>query len=145
MKKQLGYIRKFLMSFTSVFTCVIIASTIFIRLYSNPYLPFKLIAQAAIIAAVSSVLNFIYYSEHPISKKSMIIRTTIHFFLLISTVTGCALYFEWFSFENNGVVLTFFGLLVAVYLIVWLMNFLGDSKDEKIMNQKLKEYKARQK
>jgi magnesium-transporting ATPase (P-type) len=145
MKKQLSCIRKFLISFTSVFTCVIIASTIFIGLYSNPYLPFRLIVQAVIIAAISSVLNFIYYSEKSISKKSMIFRTAIHFILLLSSVTGCALYFKWFSFENTGIALTFFGLFIAVYLIIWMANFLGDIIDEKIMNLKLEEYKARQK
>lgn len=145
MKKHLSYIRKFLISFTSVFTCVIIASTIFIGLYSNPYLPFKLIVQAAVIAAVSSILNFIYYSEQPIHKNSMICRTLIHFVLLTAAVTGSALYFEWFSFREPGIAITFFGLYIAVYLIIWMANFLGDIIDERIMNLKLEEYKLRQK
>ena len=142
MKKQFGYIRKFLGFFTSVFTCVIIASSIFILCYSNPYLPLKLIVQAGIIAALSSGLNFIYTSEKPISKKSMFIRTTVHFGLLLSAVTGCALYFKWFSFKN-GVMLTFFGLFIAVYLIIWSANFMWDIIDEKMMNLKLKEYKTK--
>jgi hypothetical protein len=143
MKKRLNYIRKFLISFTSVFTCVIIASTIFIGLYSNPYLPFKLIVQAVVIAAVSSILNFIYYSDKPIHKNSMIYRTLIHFALLTATVTGSALCFKWFSFRDAGIAITFFGLYIAVYLIIWMANFLGDIIDERIMNLKLEEYKLR--
>lgn len=145
MKKRLSYIRKFLISFTSVFTCVIIASTIFIGLYSNPYLPLKLIAQAAVIAAISSVLNFIYYSNKPIHKISMVYRTLIHFVLLTATVTGSAFCFDWFSFGDTGIAITFFGLYIAVYLIIWMANFLGDIIDEKIMNLKLEEYRFRQK
>lgn len=145
MKKRLGYLRKYLICFSSVFTCMIIASSVFIGLYSNPYLPLKLIAQAVIIATISSVLNFIFYSEQPISKKSMIFRTAVHFILLFSTVTGCAIYFEWFSFGNASITLTFFGLFIAVYLVIWMANFLGDIIDEKIMNIKLEEYKARKK
>jgi hypothetical protein len=145
MKKRLGYIRKYLISFTSVFTCVIIASTIFIWLYSNPYLPLKLIVQAAVIAAVSSVLNFIYYSDKPIHKKSMVYRTLIHFVLLTAAVTGSAFCFEWFSFEDTGIAITFFGLYIAVYLVIWMANFLGDIIDERIMNLKLEEYRLKQK
>lgn len=145
MKRHLSYIRKFFLLFTLIFTCVIIACTIFIGLYSNPYLPFRLIFQAVLIAAISSVLNFIYHSELPISRKSMIIRTAVHFILLLSMVTGCAFYFEWFSFEKTGIVLTFFGLFIAAYLVIWMVNFAGDIIDEKIMNLKLMEYKARQK
>jgi hypothetical protein len=142
MKKQLGYIRKFLISFTSVFTCVILASTICIGLYSNPYLPLKLIGQTAVIAAVSSLLNFIYDSEKPIQRYSMIRRTLLHFVLLTATVTGCAYTFKWFSFGDTGVAITFLGLYLAVYLIIWMANFLGDILDERIMNLKLEKYRT---
>lgn len=142
MKKYLGYLRKFLISFASVFTCVILASTIFIWLFSNPYLPFRLILQAAILAAVSSLLYFLFYSEHPISKRSMIFRTLLHFTLLLITVTACAWLFKWFDFGKTGLTLVFFGLFDAAYSILWLANFLGDIMDEKIMNLRLAEYKA---
>ncbi len=75
----------------------------------------------------------------------MIIRTLIHFVFLTATVSVCASYFEWFSFGDTGMAMTFFGLYIAVYLIIWMANFLGDIIDEKIMNLKLEEYKARQK
>jgi len=143
MKKQLFYIGKFLGFFTSVFTCVIVASSIFILKYSNPYLPLGLVVQAGIIAAAAALLNFIYHSERPISKRSMTIRTLVHFVLLLSAVTGCAVCFRWFQFGNNGAALTFFGLFIAVYAVLWTANFMRDIMDEKMMNCRLREYQAR--
>lgn len=145
MNKQFTYIRKFVISFAIIFTCVTIVSAIFISLYSNPYLPVKLIIQSGIIAAIASLLNFIYYSEKPINKKSMVIRTIIHFILLLTTVCGCAFYYKWLTFNSMKVTLTFLGLFIAVYIFVWMINFCGDIIDEKILNIGLKEYSSKQK
>ncbi len=145
MKLLIGYLRKFIISFTSVFTCVILASTVFIGVYSNPYLPLRLIVQALIIAAVSALLNFIYHSEQPIHKKSLALRTCAHFSLLLLSVTGCAWFFRWFSFAHRAAVVMFFVLFAAVYAVIWLANFLGDLVDEKLLNLRLAQYQARPK
>lgn len=134
--------RKFLTSFCAVFTCVILASTIFIGMYSNPYLPFRLIVQALVLAAVGALLNFIYLSEKPIHKRSMAIRTCVHFSLLISAVAGFAWRFEWFSFSHMPSLLTFFLLFLFVYAIIWVGSFIGDLLDEKRINDRLQDYQS---
>ncbi|MEL7608944.1 MAG: DUF3021 domain-containing protein [Bacillota bacterium] len=140
MDRFFDYGRRFLSSFTAVFTLVILASTGFIAIYSNPYLPFRLIAQALVIAAVSSLLNFIFVSEKPIRKRSLAIRTLVHFILLLASVAGCARYFEWFSFSHTPSVVTFALLFLAVYALIWGANFFRDLMDEKAINRRLKEY-----
>ena len=142
MERYLGYGRKFLSSFAAVFTCVILASTIFIGIYSNPYLPFRLIVQALLLAAVSALLNFIYYSEKPIHKRGMAARTAVHFAALLALVLFCARMFGWFSFDHAPSVLTFFLLFLAVYAVVWLANFTGDLLDERKINRRLTELNA---
>lgn len=145
MKYYLNYFKQFVLSFTSIFTCIMLAATVFINIYSNPYLPVRLIVQAAIIALVASLLNFIYISEKPIYRKSMVIRTCIHFSLLLFTVTGCAWIFKWFSFTDPAPATAFFILFIAVYAIIWLANFIGDILDERMMNLRLTEYQSRKK
>ena len=139
MERYLSYGRKFLTSFTAVFTSIILASTIFIGIYSNPYLPFRLIVQALVLASASALLNFIYYSEKPIHKRSMAVRTGIHFCLLLVLVLFCTWHFAWFSFSHTPSVLTFLLLFLAVYIIVWLASFTGDLLDERKINKRLME------
>lgn len=142
MERYLSYGRKFLTAFTAIFTCIILASTIFIGIYSNPYLPFRLIVQALILAAVSAFLNFIYYSDKPIRKRGMAARTAIHFSLLMGLVLLCAWQFEWFSFSHAPSVVTFVLLFLAVYIIIWLASFTGDLMDERKINRRLMELNA---
>jgi magnesium-transporting ATPase (P-type) len=139
MEQYLSYGRKFIASFTAIFTCIILASTIFIGIYSNPYLPFRLIVQSLILAAASALLNFIYYSDKPIHKRAMAVRTGIHFAALFSLVLYCAWQFEWFSFSHTPSVLTFLLLFLAVYIIIWLASFTGDLLDERKINKRLME------
>ena len=142
MERYLGYGRKFLSSFAAIFTCVILASTVFIGMYSNPYLPLRLIVQALILAAVSALLNFIYYSEKPIRKRGMAARTAVHFAALLALALFCAAKFDWFSFDHAPSVLTFFLLFFAVYVVVWLSSFTGDLLDERKINRRLMELNA---
>ena len=139
MERYISYGRKFLSSFTAIFTCVILASTVFIGIYSNPYLPIRLIVQSLILAAASALLNFIYYSDKPIHKRAMAVRTGIHFGVLLALVLSCAWKFEWFSFSHICSVLTFLLLFLAVYVIVWLASFTGDLLDERRINKRLME------
>jgi len=139
MERYLSYGRKFLTSFTAVFTCIILASTIFIGIYSNPHLPFRLIVQALVLAAASALLNFIYYSDKPIHKRAMAVRTGIHFGAVLALVLFCARQFEWFSFSHTPSVLTFLLLFLTVYIIVWLASFTGDLLDERKINKRLME------
>jgi hypothetical protein len=53
------------------------------------------------------------------------------------------LYFGWFSFSSVSASAGFFGLFMAVYLIIWTANFLRDMIDERILNLKLKEYRSK--
>ncbi|OQB21177.1 MAG: hypothetical protein BWY11_02191 [Firmicutes bacterium ADurb.Bin182] len=142
MERYLNFGRKFLSSFTAVFTCVILASTVFIMIYSNPYLPFRLIVQALILAGVAALLNFIYYSDKPIRKRLMAVRTGVHFTVLLAIVLFCAWRFEWFSFVHTASLLTFLLLFFAVYAIIWMANFTGDLLDERKINRRLKELNA---
>jgi magnesium-transporting ATPase (P-type) len=139
MERYLNYGRKFLSSFTAIFTCVVLASTVFIGIYSNPYLPLRLIVQSLILAAASALLNFIYYSDKPIHKRAMAVRTGIHFGAVLALVLFCAWQFEWFSFRHTPSVLTFLLLFLIVYVIVWLVSFMGDLLDEWKINRRLTE------
>lgn len=130
MERYLSYVRKFLSSFTAVFTCVILASTVFIKIYSNPYLPFRLIVQSLILSAASALLNFIYYSDKPIHKRAMTVRTGIHFGVTLAVVLFSAWQFKWFSFSHVPSILFFLLLYLAVYWVVWLTSFTGDMMNE---------------
>ncbi len=142
MERYVEYGRKYLSAFTAIFTCVILASTVFIGMYSNPYLPFRLIVQALVLAAVSALLNFIFYSEKPIRKRAMAVRTGIHFAALLALVLFCARQFGWFSFSHTSSVLTFFLLFLAVYAVIWSASFTGDLLDERKINRRLLELNA---
>jgi len=139
MERYLNYGRKFLFSFTAIFTCIILASTVFIGIYSNPYLPFRLIVQSLILSAASALLNFIYYSDKPIRKRMMAVRTGINFCVLLALVLFCAWQFEWFSFSHTPSVLTFLLLFLAVYFVIWMASFTGDLLDERKINKRLAE------
>ncbi len=141
MERYLSYGRRFFTWFTSVFTCVILASALFIRIYSNPYLPFRLVVQSVVIAAVASLLNFLFVSEKPIRKRHMAIRTGVHFSLLLLGVSLCAWRFEWFAFGDAKSVATFMLLFLFVYALVWITSFIGDILDEKQINAGLKAYR----
>ena len=83
--------------------------------------------------------NFIYYSDKPIHRRGMAVRTGIHFAALLALVLFCAWQFEWFSFNHVPSILTFLGLFLAVYSIIWLASFISDLLDERKINKRLME------
>lgn len=95
--------------------------------------------QALILAAVSALLNFIYYSDKPIRKRGMAARTCVHFTALLAIVLFCAWKFEWFPFNHTASLLTFLLLFIAVYAVIWIANFTGDLLDERKINRRLNE------
>ncbi|HML48193.1 MAG TPA: DUF3021 family protein [Clostridia bacterium] len=143
MERFYAYGRRFLSWFVATFTCVILASTVFIGIHSNPYLPFRLVAQAAFISATSSLANFLLVSEKPLRRRRMAIRTAAHFALLLAMASLCAWRFEWFSFGHAPSALLFTLLFIAVYAVIWTTSYVGDLMNERRINGALKAYRQR--
>lgn len=73
----------------------------------------------------------------------MICRKLNYCVLPTAAVTGSARFLERSSFEDTGMAIIFFGLHIAVYLIIWMADSLGDIIDERILNLKLEECRQR--
>lgn len=75
------------------------------------------------------------------SNKTYIVRTIIHFIVLI---TGCTLLMIWFGWlPPNEWIVSYYTLFIAAYIIIWLICWNVNRKKWKDMNRRLEEFKRK--
>lgn len=75
------------------------------------------------------------------SNKTYIVRTIIHFIVLI---TGCTLLMIWFGWlPPNEWIVSYYILFIAAYIIIWFVCWNVNRKKWRDMNRRLEEFKRK--
>ena len=73
------------------------------------------------------------------SNRTYIVRTIVHFIILI---TGCTLLIIWFGWlPPSEWIVWYYAGFIAFYIIIWLVCWNVNRKKWKAMNEKLQEFK----
>ncbi|WP_066684105.1 DUF3021 domain-containing protein [Christensenella intestinihominis] len=73
------------------------------------------------------------------NNKTYIMRTIVHFVILL---TGCTLLMLWFGWlPPSGWVAIYYAGFIAAYIVIWLVCWNINRKKWKAMNERLREFK----
>ncbi|MBQ7583688.1 MAG: DUF3021 domain-containing protein [Lachnospiraceae bacterium] len=78
---------------------------------------------------------------YSIEEWSLLKATLIHFVVTMTTYFLVAFFLRWLSPADIKYNLTIFAILVAVYFMIWLYNFLSYKAQINEINRELKEWK----
>ena len=137
-------IQKLVQTFCFVITGSLFATTLFIT-FLSPKISFgvEVLWQIIILSFFSSNLSIIFYSSKELSKKQLLRRKILHFFLLNIVLLGCAYYFHWFMISEIGKSIIFVILSFIVYVFVSISCFSSEKKQAATLNEKIKQYQKK--
>ncbi|MFT4144566.1 MAG: DUF3021 family protein [Mobilitalea sp.] len=137
----MNIIKKLLSNYVMIFTGIAFSSALFISIF-NPEVNYmsKLLMQMFIMAALSTMGNLIFYSMKEVSKKSMMIRTIIHYCYVNFIVYTLSFIFNWINFKSILQLVLMFVLILLVYIIVYLANYIKGEMEAKAMNLQLSRF-----
>lgn len=137
----MNIIKKLLSNYVMIFTGIAFSSAIFIAIF-NPEVNYMsiLLLQMFIMTALSTLGNLIFFSTKEVSKKSMRIRTIIHYLYVNLIVYTMAFVFNWINFNSILQLVLMFVLILLVYVVVYIINYIKGKMEAKAMNLQLSRF-----
>ena len=130
-------IKSILLQFVLITTCVLFGVAFFCLITNshNPwpwYMPFEILG----IAFITSLGTLIHCSKNELSKKAYIIRSIIHFIVLLGIVIGTGYLFKWWSEIPSLLIIC--AIFVFVYIVVFTVMYIKEKNDSNKINEALK-------
>lgn len=88
-----------------------------------------------LLTALPSIL--LYFKTEP-TKKQFIIRVIIHFIIIESIVMVEGVLFKWYTSLFEAILI--FGMIIIVYVLVWLFSYITNLSTAKGINEALKRF-----
>lgn len=106
----------------------------------NPYGSFSTadIGGILLVALVSDLSFFIFYSNKDISKKEMVLRFSIHIPAIVGMLLYFAQLFKWVNLKSPQQVVVFILLVLGVYTCTLMISFYQDKKTADKLNDYLR-------
>lgn len=93
-----------------------------------------------LVGATTAVPSFLFYSKKALTRRPFFLRVVIHFFCILTIVLVEGYFLKWYdSFAGAALIA---GIIVAVYIAVWLATLHSNNKVEQNINEALKNYNA---
>lgn len=138
----MNWIKMIFLIFLYIVACTIIASALFITfIIPETYLEATFLWQVILLSALCSLTTLIFYSNHELSKKSLLLRNIIHLFAIVSIMLGGSLYFRWINIDNTFSIVIMLISIVVVYIVVTVASFMNNKIMANQLNERLEQIK----
>lgn len=126
-----------LLQFVLISTCILFGTGFFCLVTGSHnswpwYMPFEVLG----IALVTACGTLIHCSTKEVSKKEFIVRSVIHFIVLLGIVVGAGYLFKWWSEIPSLLIIC--AIFVFVYAVVFTVMYLKQKNDSNKINEALK-------
>ena len=116
----------------------------YLSIYKEPFVSIDVLLVLMFISAIISFFQqLLFSSEENYSKKAVLIRSFLHFLIIMTSVLLSAILFNWVETTQQFWVLTL--LIIGTYSILWLVFYFKDHLTSQKINQNLNLYKERMK
>lgn len=100
--------------------------------------------QVLLLAGLTTLLFFIFYSKKELGKRAWIVRDVIHGAVLVAVIIGCGSLWGWIEVTNAAQLVFYILLIAAVYALVILLALQRDKKTAQKLNSGLEKYNKKQ-
>lgn len=133
-------IRELVFTFTSVATCSLIGSAIYISIFwQGATVDSNILWQLLICSFFCTLGNFLHIKEAR-SKQQTYIRFILHYIYINVIVLTSGLYFDWFPKDDITMILSMMLMIAIIFILIVSILQVRSKRETGIMNQKLKEY-----
>ncbi len=93
-----------------------------------------------LVGASTALPSFLFYSKKALDRKRFFIRTVLHFLCIITVVMVEGRFLNWYDSVAGAAVIA--GMIVIVYVAVWIITMRSNNKAEQNINEALKSFNA---
>lgn len=133
-------IKKLVISYPIIYGCSMMATFVFcLVFYPDSDFGLYYFGEMFLFALAADLPSLVFYSKRELSHKELMVRIIIHLLLLegVLLVIGRLMGLH----ENITEGIFFFFIVLAVYVVVWLLVFSDDARQAKEINKALEERK----
>lgn len=133
-------IKKLVISYPIIYGCSMMATFVFcLVFYPDSDFGLYYFGEMFLFALAADLPSLVFYSKRELSHKELMVRIIIHLLLLegVLLVIGRLMGLH----ENITEGIVFFFIVLAVYVVVWLLVFSDDARQAKEINKALEERK----
>lgn len=134
-------IKSFLTNFSIILSSTLIFSTIFIFVFSIKTIDRSFLWQIILISLINTFFGLIYYSNGWINTKPLYFKMIIHFSLVYVFFIFSGAFFGWFKVSDTAFILYFSLFILIGYAVAFIVIYLYECNQAKLLNKKLSEYK----
>ena len=121
-----------------IFTGCMAGTWIFCMLfYPDATFNLKYFQWMALFALVGDLPNMVFYSKHELSEKQQLARIIIHLILIETMLMVFAKYLGIYETLTQALVMVL--IIIGVYVVVRVIDYIGNSKTAKELNERLAE------
>lgn len=141
-QKLIERVKQILFTFVCVTTCMIFANALFITMYYDinevkiSAFSYWIILGISMLTSLGNLL----YPFHEVSRKRFFIIKCFHFIYVCIVVLGFGFINGWYDFTNIPMVFGMFGLIVVIFIIVYIAVSIRDKRIADQMNKKLEQF-----
>lgn len=135
-------IKKLVISYPIIYGCSMMATFVFcLVFYPDSDFGLYYFGEMFLFALAADLPSLVFYSKRELSHKELMVRIIIHLLLLegVLLVIGRLMGLH----DNITEGIFFFFIVLAVYVVVWLLVFSDAARQAKEINKALEERKKR--
>lgn len=137
------YAFELIRDFLIILSGSIIFTGIFLLIFSFKTIPSSLLWQIILISFIATFFDLIYYIDGWIDRIPLLIKALLHGAFILILYIISALTFRWFEINDYKLILTLILLVSAGFVLIYSIICILDSRQAKLFNQKLTEYKKK--
>lgn len=134
------FIKKLVISYPIIYGCSMMATFVFcLVFYPDSVFGVDYFGKMFLFALAGDLPSLVFYSKRELSHKEWMARVIIHLLLLEGVLLVIGRFMGLHDNMVEGIV--FFFIVLAVYVVVWLLVFSDDARQAKEINKALEERK----
>lgn len=90
------------------------------------------------VGATSALPSFLFYFRKEPTRRQFVVRTILHFFCILGIVLGEGYLLKWY--ESVKEILIIGGIVILVYLMVWVITIHSNNRVEQGINEALRNF-----
>lgn len=125
---------------------VVLAAGTFCSVFArDAHFGIEIFWQVLLLAVLTTLPFFIFYSKKELGKKAWIARVAIHGTVLVAIILCCGVLWDWIEVTNIAQLAFYIALIAVVYALVLLFALQRDKKTARALNSGLEKYNKEQK
>ena len=131
---------KMVISHFFIITVCVMAAIGFSNLFAENFqgYPAEFPLHMLLVGATSALPSFLFYFRKEPTRRQFLTRIVLHFFCILVVVLGEGYLLKWY--ENATEMAIIAGIIVLVYIAVWLLTTHSNNKVEQGINEALKRF-----